>query len=118
MPHQEETSTTSNFGLDISSEGKMNQLGVRGQLLARIFSSLVFLLNALGIIDQTAAHEMIERGLPQSLVPFTIISGRALQLTAGLALILGVMPRLAAAALFLFLVPATLISHSFWLSAG
>jgi putative oxidoreductase len=97
----------------------MNQLGLRGQLLARIFISLVFLLNALGIIDQTVpAHEMIERGLPQSLVPFAIISGRALQLTAGLALILGVLPRLAAAALFLFLVPATLISHSFWLSAG
>jgi hypothetical protein len=44
----------------------VNALDLRGRLLARILISLVFLLNALGIIDETVpAHEMIERGLPK-----------------------------------------------------
>jgi putative oxidoreductase len=47
-----------------------------------------------------------------------MFAGRAVELLAGLGLIWGVFPRLAASALFAFLVPATLVSHSFWLSAG
>jgi uncharacterized membrane protein YphA (DoxX/SURF4 family) len=35
-----------------------------------------------------------------------------------MALIPGIFPRLAALALFAFLVPATLVSHSLWVSAG
>jgi hypothetical protein len=75
----------------------MNGLRLLGQLLARILISLVFLVNASGLIDRTVpAHEIIERGLPPDLVPFALIGGRALRFVAGLAL----------------------ISHSFWPSAG
>jgi putative oxidoreductase len=47
-----------------------------------------------------------------------MLAGRAFEFVAGVALILGIFPRLAALALLAFLIPATLVSHSFWLSAG
>ena len=47
-----------------------------------------------------------------------MLSGRALELIAGFTLALGILPRLSAIALFVFLVPATFVSHSFWLAAG
>ena len=61
---------------------------------------------------------MMERGAPSALVPVMMLAGRCVELVAGMVLILGIFPRLAAFALFAFLVPATLVSHSFWLSAG
>jgi uncharacterized membrane protein YphA (DoxX/SURF4 family) len=51
---------------------------------------------------------MMERGAPSVLVPVTMLAGRSVELVAGMALILGIFPRLAALALFAFLVPATL----------
>ena len=97
----------------------MKRFAVYLLVLGRVLISVVFILNALGIIDQSIpAHEMVERGAPPSLVPAMMLAGRAVELLAGLGLIWGVFPRLAALALFAFLVPATLISHSFWLSAG
>ena len=97
----------------------MGRFSSYGMMTARILISLVFLLNAIGIIDQTIpAKEMIERGIPAGLVPAMMLAGRAVEFLAGLALIFGVLPRLAALALFAFLLPATFISHSFWLSAG
>jgi len=60
----------------------------------------------------------MERGVPAAIVPWFMFAARALELVAGFALVLGVFPRLAALALLSFLIPATLVSHSFWLSAG
>ena len=54
----------------------------------------------------------------RSLVLIIMLSGRALELIAGVTLALGIVPRLSAMALFVFLVPATFVSHSFWLAAG
>ncbi len=45
------------------------------------------------------------------------MGARALQLIAGAALVLGIYPRVAATALLLFLIPATLMAHAFWQSA-
>ena len=88
-------------------------------IVARILVSIVFILNAVGVIDQSIpAREMAERGLPEALVPLSMFVGRSLELVAGLALAFGVLPRLAALALLAFLVPATFVSHSFWLAAG
>src|SRR6266404_1781144 len=61
---------------------------------------------------------MMERGARSALVPVMMPAGRSVELVAGLALIPGIFSRLAAHALFALLVPATLVSHSFWLSAG
>ena len=97
----------------------MEQLARYGLVTARMLVAIVFLLNGCGIIDQSLpARELAERGIPASLVPVIMLSGRALELIAGVTLALGVMPRLSAIALFVFLVPATLVSHSFWLAAG
>ena len=97
----------------------MGRFSSYGMVTARILISLVFLLNAIGVIDQTIpAREMAERGIPANLVPAMMLAGRAVEFLGGLALIFGLFPRLAALALFAFLFPATFISHSFWLSAG
>jgi uncharacterized membrane protein YphA (DoxX/SURF4 family) len=90
-----------------------------GLLTARLLIAVVFLLNAFGIIDQSIpARELVERGAPASLVPLIMLSGRVLELIAGFALAFGILPRLSAIPLFVFLVPATFVSHSFWLAAG
>jgi uncharacterized membrane protein YphA (DoxX/SURF4 family) len=97
----------------------IERLSGYGLVIGRVLISLVFLLNAAGIIDQTIpAKEMAEHGVPPNLVPAIMLVGRALELLAGVALALGLYPRLAALALFAFLVPATFISHSFWLALG
>lgn len=88
-------------------------------VFARVLIAMVFLLNGFGIINQAIpAREMMERGVPEAIVPALMIGGRFLEVIAGFGLALGVYPRLCALALFGFLVPATFVSHSFWLSAG
>lgn len=97
----------------------MEQSARYGLLAARILIAVVFLLNGFGAIDQSIpARELAERGAPASLVPVIMLSGRALELIAGFTLALGILPRLSSIALFVFLVPATFVSHSFWLAAG
>lgn len=97
----------------------MKRIAMSGTMLARLLMSIVFLVNAIGVIDQSVpAKEAIERGIPADIVPFMMLSGRVIEFVGGLALLLGIVPQLAALALFAFLVPATFISHSFWLSAG
>src|SRR6266571_1257359 len=90
-----------------------------GQWIARAALALVFLFNAFGVVDQTrAAHELAAHGAPAALVPALIVAGRALQLVAGIALVVGWHERIAALLLALFLIPATLTAHDFWASHG
>ena len=88
-------------------------------VVARVLVAMIFMMNALNIIGQTfAEHEMAAHGVPASLIPALIMAARALQLIAGLGLILGIYPRISALALLLFLIPATLMAHEFWLAIG
>jgi putative oxidoreductase len=88
-------------------------------VLARFLIALVFLLNGLGVIDQKIpAHEMMERGVPAGMVPLAMFAGRSLEIVAGFGLALGIYPHWSALARFVFLLPATFVSHSFWLAAG
>ncbi len=90
-----------------------------GQWIARAALALIFLFNAFGVVDQTrAAHELAAHGAPAALVPALIVAGRALQLVAGIALVVGWHERIAALLLALFLIPATLTAHDFWASHG
>jgi putative oxidoreductase len=90
-----------------------------GIIIARIMVAIVFLLNATGVIDQAeAARELAERGAPSHLVPFLMIVGRSVELIGGLALLSGILPQVAALALFAFLIAATLVGHAFWLVTG
>jgi len=96
----------------------MERISANAAIMARILVSIVFLLNSIGVIDQSIpAKEMAERGAPEAMVPMFMLFARSLELVAGLALAFGVLPSLAALALLAFLIPATLVSHSFWLSA-
>jgi len=96
----------------------MERLSRYGILLARVMISMVFLLNALGVIDQTeAARELAARGAPSNLVPLLMVVGRSVELFGGIALACGIFRRVAAVALVAFLVAATLVGHAFWLAA-
>jgi putative oxidoreductase len=83
-------------------------------LLGRIFLALLFVVSGVGKITGYAATAalMASKGLPMVdiLLPLTI----AVELGGGLLLALGWKARWAAAALFLFLIPTTLIFHQFW----
>jgi putative oxidoreductase len=86
-----------------------------GMVAARVLIATIFMMTAVNIIGQSfAAHELAADGVPGNLVPVLIMAGRALQLVAGLCLILGIYPRISALALLLFLIAATLIGHPFW----
>ena len=90
-----------------------------GEWIARGALALIFLLNGLGVVDQTrAANELVAHGAPAALVPFLMTAGRVLQTVAGAALVIGWHERVAAALLALFLVPATLTAHDFWAYRG
>ena len=82
--------------------------------VGRIFLALLFVVSGIGKITGyagTAAY-MASKGLPlvDVLLPLTIL----VELGGGLLLALGWKARWAAAALLLFLIPATLIFHQFW----
>jgi len=97
----------------------MDRLSRYGILIARVMISMVFLLNALGVIDQTeAARELAARGAPSNLVPFLMLVGRSVELIGGLALAFGIFQRVAAIALIAFLIAATFVGHAFWLAAA
>jgi putative oxidoreductase len=82
--------------------------------LGRIFLALLFVVSGVGKVTGYAATAalMASKGLPMVdiLLPLTI----AVELGGGLLLALGWKARWAAAALFLFLIPTTLIFHQFW----
>lgn len=95
------------------------QLRIWTLVLARILIAVIFLLNALGIIDQsTPAKELENRGFPKAIVPLMMLAARTFELLAGTALALGILPQLAAIVLLAFIFSATFISHAFWLSVG
>ena len=97
----------------------MEQHARYGLLTGRILIAVVFLLNGFGVVHQSIpARELTERGAPANLVPLIMLTGRALEVIAGFALALGILPRRSAITLFVFLVPATFVSHFFWLAAG
>jgi len=82
--------------------------------IGRILLALIFVVSGVGKITGYAgtAAVMAAKGLPivDVLLPLTI----AVELGGGLLLALGWKARWAAAALFLFLIPTTLIFHQFW----
>jgi len=95
----------------------MNQIRPFIISFARVLIVLVFLLNGFGIINQSfAVHEMIARGVPAHLAPLLGRAGQAIEILAGLGLASGMYPRISATALIAFLIPATLIAHSFWMA--
>src|SRR5713101_3412886 len=68
--------------------------------------------------DASRPRACCPRRSDSACVPTLIMAGRALQLVAGIALVIGWHERIAALLLALFLIPATLTAHDFWASPG
>lgn len=85
-----------------------------GPLLGRILLALIFLLSGIGKIGGFAgtAGYMASKGLPmvEVLLAITIV----IEIGAALMLILGWKAKLGAAALFLWMIPVTILFHNFW----
>jgi putative oxidoreductase len=97
----------------------MNQLRSFAIVPARVLVALIFLINRFGIIDRSfAVHEMIARGIPANLAPAFSMAGRLVEILAGAGLALGLYPEICALALIAFMIPITLMAHSFWLESG
>ena len=97
----------------------MNRLQTASLIAARVLLALVFLLNGLGIVDQSEAlRELIGRGTPLSIAPTLLWIARGVEVVAGTSLAFGIFPELAALALIGFLIPATWVGHPFWLEVG
>ena len=97
----------------------MNQIRSFVIIFARVLIAAVFLINGFGIVSQSVAiHEMILRGISPNLALQLSMSGRIIEIFAGLGLAFGFHRRICAVALIAFLVPATLIGHSFWIAPG
>ncbi|MHB1232438.1 MAG: DoxX family protein [Burkholderiales bacterium] len=83
-------------------------------LLGRVLLALIFVFsgfNKLTHFDGTAGY-MAMHGLP--LVHVLLVASITIELGGGLMLLLGWHARIAAAAIFLFLIPVTLVFHNFW----
>ena len=83
-------------------------------LLGRVLIALIFLRSAVGkIVGFTAtAGLMAGKGMPYP--EYLLVAAIAIELIGGTALVFGYKVRPAAAALIVFLVPATLIFHNYW----
>jgi len=89
-------------------------LGRYGTLVARILICQIFLLSGvMKVMDPAGtAEQMAGRGM--FWIPFFLWSAAAVELGAGLSLLLGYKTRLGALLLFLFLIPVTLTFHNWW----
>lgn len=85
-----------------------------GPLTGRILLALIFLISGYGKIGGfagTAAY-MAGKGIP--FAEAALVISIILEISGGLALIAGWQARWAAAAIFLWMIPVTLLFHNFW----
>jgi putative oxidoreductase len=97
----------------------MNSLQRNSLAAARALVALIFLANGFGIIPQAVPmKDLADHGTPATLVPLVILAGRSVQIVAGIALLLGIYPQVAALMLIAFMIPASLVAHDFWSAVG
>jgi putative oxidoreductase len=98
----------------LAGYGRIESLERYGALAARLLLAHIFFLSALGKIMDWEGTElaMTKRGM--FWVPLFLVVAIAFELGGSLSLIVGYKARLGALALFLFLIPTTLVFHNFW----
>jgi putative oxidoreductase len=86
-------------------------------LLGRMLICWIFIYSAWGQIVEFHfwAGRASAKGLPGAAA---IVASIVIQLVGGFAVLFGAQAKLAAAALFVFLVPTTLLFHNFWTLQG
>ena|SRR5687768_8271456 len=87
-------------------------------LVGRILIGAIFVMSGIAKLtntEETVAH-MTSAGIPMAHT-LAIVAGVA-EVAGGLALVFGLLTRLAALGLILFMIPTTLIFHAFWTFEG
>ncbi len=87
-------------------------------LVARILLSIIFITSGFGKITgfEGTVGYIASKGLP---VPQLLAAAAAvIELGGGLLLLIGYKARWAALAIFLFLIPTTLLFHNYWATPG
>jgi putative oxidoreductase len=98
----------------LSGVGRVAVLEHYGPLAARVLVSQIFLLSGvMKLIDPAGTQQQME-GRGMFWVPLFFAGAVVFELAGGLSLLLGYKARLGALALFLFLIPVTLVFHSWW----
>jgi len=90
-------------------------------VVGKTLVALIFLLNALGVVDQAgAARELAGFGVPRRWVPLAMLTGRGVQLVGAILLVLwgDRLAALGCVMLAAFLAQATLVAHPFWSATG
>jgi putative oxidoreductase len=84
-----------------------------GALLGRVLLALIFVMSGFGKITGLAgtAGYMASSGIPHNLVYPGLLLSIAVELGCGLLVVVGFKTRLAALAIFLFLIPVTILFH-------
>ncbi len=92
----------------------MSQFQPWGLLLGRLLLAYIFVLSGYDKIVAFARYAgyMAKYGMP--MVEPLLVATIALELVAGLMLVVGWKTRWAAWAIFLFIIPTTLIFHAYW----
>jgi putative oxidoreductase len=86
--------------------------------IARVLIALIFVVSGINKIahwDQSAGY-MASKGLP--MIPVLLAIAVVVELVGGLLVMIGYRTDVAALALFVYLVPVTLIFHPFWSFGG
>lgn len=89
-----------------------------GPLLGRFCLAIIFIIagfNKLTGFEETAGY-MASKGLP--MVNLLLVMSIIIELGGGLLILVGWRARWAATAIFLFLIPVTLVFHPFWTFEG
>jgi putative oxidoreductase len=98
----------------LSGAGRVEALERYGALAARLLLSQIFLLSgAMKVMDPAGTAAQME-GRGMVFIPFFLWAATAVELAAGLSLLLGYKARLGALLLFLYLIPVTLTFHDWW----
>jgi len=82
--------------------------------VGRALISVIFLVSGVGKIMGWSATEGYMRSAGMFAVPFFLMMATIIELGGGLSLLFGYWARIGAAALFLYLIPTTLVFHRFW----
>lgn len=92
----------------------MNAIQPVGLLVGRILLALIFILSGWGKITgfEGTAGYMASKGLP--MVEVLLVLSILVEFGGGLLIAVGFKARWAALAIFLFLIPVTLVFHAFW----
>jgi putative oxidoreductase len=92
----------------------MNRFQPWGLLLGRLLLAYIFVMSGYGKIGGFAgtAKFMASKGMP--VIEPLLVASILIELVGGLMLAVGWKARWAAWAIFLFIIPATLIFHAYW----